>query len=136
MLGLVLAGGALAQQTSSPESAASEKGAPSRAHAPNAQQQLQRMTKQLQLSSDQQAKLGPILQQRDQQVQALRSDSSLKPADRRAKMMGLMQDTNAQVDAVLTPAQRDQLKAMREKAMERAEERRAQHAPASSRSSG
>lgn len=105
-------------------------------HAIDPQQQIERLTKQLQLTPDQQAKVLPILQQRDQQLEALRNDSSLKPADRRAKAMAIVQASNQQMDAVLTEPQRAKAKAMREKAMERMEERRGQHAPASSSSSG
>lgn len=131
-LGLALAGTAWAQQ-GTPNTAPTTK----HLHAFDSQQQLERLTKQLQLTSDQQAKILPILQQRDQQLQALREDSSLKPADRRAKAMSIAQDTNQQMDAVLTEPQRAKAKAMREKAMERMEERRGQqHMPALSGSSG
>ncbi|WP_243040538.1 hypothetical protein [Dyella sedimenti] len=127
-LGLALSTHAFAQQQGG---AASQH-----MHTPDPQQQLDRLTKQLQLTNDQQAKIGPILQQRQQQMDALRGDSSLQPADRRAKVMSIMKDANDQIDAVLTPAQRDQVKAMREKAMERMEQHRGQHAPSSSSSSG
>jgi protein CpxP len=130
-LGLALTGTAWAQQ-GTPTAAPTAK----HLHAIDPQQQLDRLTKQLQLTSDQQAKILPLLQQRDQQLQSLRDDSSLKPADRRTKAMSIMQDTNQQVDAVLTEPQRAKAKAMREKAMERMEERRGQHMPASSSSSG
>ncbi len=134
-LGLAIAGVACAQAQDS-------SGSTAPAHSPEGrrtldpQQQLQHLTKQLQLSADQQAKIGPILQQRDQQIQALRADTSLSHSDRRAKLMSLAQDSSKQIDAVLTNAQRDQLKAMREKAMERAMERRGQHVPSASNSSG
>jgi len=105
-------------------------------HAFDAQSQLQRLSKQLQLTSDQQAKIGPMLQQRDQQMQSLQGDSSLKPADRRAKAMSIMQDTQSQIGGVLTPEQRDKWKAMREKAMERMQEKRGQNVPSSPSSSG
>ena len=137
-LGLAIAGAACAQAQDNSSAATPAHAAPSEQgrRAPDPQQQLQRLTKQLQLSADQQAKIGPILQQRDQQMQALRADTSLSQADRRAKLMTLAQDSGKQIDAVLTPAQRDQLKAMREKAMERAQERRGQHVPSSSGSAG
>jgi periplasmic protein CpxP/Spy len=135
-LGLALAGTALAQPqdgTPPPGAGPQQRGG----HAPDPQQQLEHLSKQLQLSSDQQAKIGPILQQRAQQVQALRADNSLAPADRRAKMMSLAQATDSQIDAILTPAQRDQLKAIREKQQERMEERRSQpRMPSSGSSSG
>jgi periplasmic protein CpxP/Spy len=47
-----------------------------------------------------------------------------------------VQDSTKQIDAQLTDAQRDQWKAMREKAMEHAQERRSQGVPSSSSSSG
>jgi periplasmic protein CpxP/Spy len=143
-LGLALAGTALAQSQDNPSSTAtSSSSAPSSAHqgkgqgqrAANPQQQLARLTKQLQLTSDQQAKIGPLLQSRDQQIQALRSDTSLGSSDRRAKIMSIMQDSTQQVDAQLTSAQRDQWKAMREKAMEHQQERRSQGVPSSASSS-
>jgi Spy/CpxP family protein refolding chaperone len=105
-------------------------------HAFDAQTQLQRLSKQLQLTPDQQAKIGPMLQQREQQLQSLHGDSSLKPADRRAKAMSIMQDSESQIGGVLTQDQRDKWKAMREKAMERMQEKRGQNVPSTTGSSG
>lgn len=132
-LGLALAGTALAQPQ---DTQGSSQGEGKGQHAANPQQQLAHLTKQLQLTADQQAKIGPILQNRDQQIQALRADTSLSPSDRRAKVMTIVQDSTRQVDALLTDAQRDQWKALREKAMEHAQEHRGQGAPSSSGSSG
>ena len=135
-LGLAVAGVSCAQAQDSQATAPANSAQPAQGRrAPDPQQQLQHMTKQLQLSADQQAKIGPILQQRDQQIQAVRADSNLSQADRRAKLMSLAQDSSRQIDAVLTPAQRDQMKAMREKAMEHMQERRSQHVPSSASSS-
>ncbi|MDR3444007.1 MULTISPECIES: hypothetical protein [Dyella] len=105
-------------------------------HKFDAQSQLQHLTKQLQLTPDQQAKIGPLLQQRDQQLQAMQGDASLKPADRRAKAQSIMQDTQSQIGGVLTQEQSDKWKAMREQAMERAQEKRGQKVPAAASSSG
>lgn len=105
-------------------------------HQFDPQTQLQRLTKQLQLTPDQQAKIGPMLQQRDQQLQALRADTTLKPADRRAKTMSLVQDSESQIGGVLTPEQRDKWKAAREKAMERMQEKHGQNVPSSGSSGG
>jgi protein CpxP len=139
-LGLALAGTALAQQQTNPSPAPAQP-TPAQAqgkgqHMADPQQQLAHLSKQLQLTADQQAKIGPILQSRDQQVQALRADPSLSPSDRRAKMMTIMQGSTQQIDALLTDAQRAQWKAAREKAMERQQERRSQGVPSSSGSSG
>ncbi|QNK03398.1 hypothetical protein [Dyella telluris] len=105
-------------------------------HKFDAQTQLERLTKQLQLTTDQQAKIGPMLQQRDQQLEALHGDASLKPADRRAKAQAIMQDSEGQIGGVLTQQQNDKWKAMREKAMERMQEKRGQKVPSSSASTG
>lgn len=126
-LAAVLACSAFAQQAAPGPGGATSK----HMHAPDPQQQLDRLTKQLQLTSDQQGKILPILQQRDQQLDALRNDASLRPADRRAKVVSIMQASSQQMDAVLTEPQREKVKAMREKAMERMEERRGQGMPAS-----
>ncbi|WP_019464776.1 hypothetical protein [Dyella japonica] len=107
-----------------------------RMHKFDAQTQLQHLTKQLQLTPEQQAKIGPMLQQRDQQLEALHGDSSLKPADRRAKAMAIVQDSQSQIGGVLTQEQNDKWKAMREKAMERMQEKRGQKVPSSPGSSG
>jgi periplasmic protein CpxP/Spy len=141
-LGLALASVAVAQQQTSPSSAPAQP-APSQGqaqgkgqHMADPQQQLAHLSKQLQLTADQQAKIGPILQSRDQQVQALRADASLSPSDRRAKMMTIVQGSTQQIDALLTDAQRAQWKAAREKAMERQQERRSQGVPSSPSSNG
>jgi len=105
-------------------------------HKFDAQTQLQHLTKQLQLTTDQQAKIGPMLQQRDQQLQALHSDSSLRPADRRAKAQAIMQDSESQIGGVLTQEQNDKWKAMRERAMERMQEKRGQKVPSSPGTTG
>lgn len=136
-----LSGQAFAQQTAAPQTApATGSNAPAAAnqhmHKFDAQSQLQHLTKQLQLTPDQQAKIGPMLQQRDQQLQALHADNSLKPADRRAKAQSIVQDSESQIGGVLTQEQNDKWKAMREKAMERMQEKRGQKVPATASSSG
>ena len=129
-----------AQQSTPTSPAAAPATAPAASshhmHALDPDQQMQHLTKQLQLTPDQQAKIAPMLQQRDQQLQALHNDTTLKPADRRAKAMAIAQQSESQIGAVLTDQQRDKWKAMREKAMERAQDRRGQKMPASSGSSG
>jgi len=130
-LSAALCGPVLAQQ-----SAPAPAGSTQNMHKFDAETQLQRLTKQLTLTPDQQTRIRPVLQQRDQQLQALHGDSSLKPADRRAKAMSIMQDTESQIDGMLTQEQRDKWKAMRERAMERMQEKRGQKVPSTSGSSG
>ncbi|BDU19311.1 hypothetical protein [Dyella sp. GSA-30] len=96
------------------------------------QQQLQKLSKRLQLTADQQSKIGAILQDRQQQVQSIRGDSSLKPVDKRAKLKSLMESSQSSISAVLTDQQRQRWTDMREKMMERREAKQdGQAAPAS-----
>ena len=96
------------------------------------QEQLQKLTKRLQLTADQQSRIGSILQDRQQQMQSIRGDSGLKPMDKRAKLKSLMESTQSSIGAVLTDQQRQRWADMREKMMERREAKQdGQAAPAS-----
>jgi protein CpxP len=59
------------------------------------------LTKHLNLSSDQQAKVLDIFKSEQSQMEGLRSDSSLSQDDRRSKMMEISKTTNDQVRALL-----------------------------------
>ena len=86
--------------------------------APDPQRQTARLSRKLQLTPTQAAKIEPILQSRIQQMQQLRADTTLAPGDRRAKMRTLMQDSNAQLQAVLTDSQKQQYQLMQQQAMQ------------------
>jgi hypothetical protein len=66
------------------------------------------MARALGLNPDQVAKIEPILADRDQQVQSVRSDTSLAPNDRKAKMHGIRQDSDSRIEALLTDTQKQQ----------------------------
>ncbi len=70
-----------------------------------ADQRLQHMTQMLNLSSDQQTKIRPILDNESQQMQALRSDTSMSREDRMAKMKSIREATNSQITPILTSEQ-------------------------------
>ena len=82
-------------------------------HAPDPQRQAEFLTKKLNLTADQTAKVEPILASHDQQVQALRDNQQLTPQDRHQQMRSINQQTEQQMAGVLTPDQLTQLKAMR-----------------------
>jgi hypothetical protein len=71
-------------------------------------QQLARMTKRYNLSSDQQTQIKPILASQQQQMEALRGDSSLSREDRMAKMMSIRSDSKTKIEAVLNDDQKKQ----------------------------
>ena len=82
-------------------------------------QRTQRLTRRLQLSSDQQSKVQEILTLEQSQMQNLRSDSSLSQPDRHAKMMEIHKTSNDQIRALLNPTQQQKWDAMQQKREER-----------------
>lgn len=82
-------------------------------HAPNPQRQAEMISKKLNLSADQTAKLTPILTDRAQKFQALMQDQSLTPDQRHAQMKAIHESTEQQLATVLTPDQMQQLKSMK-----------------------
>jgi hypothetical protein len=66
------------------------------------------MAKTLGLSPDQVSKIEPILADRDQQVQSLRSDATVSSSDRKAKMHGIRQESDSRIEAILNDTQKQQ----------------------------
>ncbi len=78
-------------------------------------QQLQHMTKQLDLSADQQSQIKPILVERQQKMEALFQDQSLAREDRRAKMQSIRQESQSKIEAVLNDQQKQKFEAMQDR---------------------
>ncbi len=109
-------GAALAQQADpaqTPQQAPATEGYGHRHHAPNPQKQAEHLSKKLNLTADQTAKIEPILAQRDQQMQALWQNQQLAPQDRHQQMRTINQTAEQGMATVLSPDQMAQLKAMR-----------------------
>jgi protein CpxP len=109
-------GAAFAQQTQDqapPQQAPLTEGHGHHHHAPNPQKQAEHLSKKLNLTADQTAKIEPILAQRDQQMQALWQNQQLAPEDRHQQMRSINQTAEQQMAGVLSPDQLAQLKAMR-----------------------
>jgi protein CpxP len=123
-LGIAGTGAAVAQpfqDTATP----SDSAAAGPAHqAPDPQRQTARLSRKLQLTPEQAAKIEPILQSRQQQMQQLRADNTLAPGDRRAKMRAIMQDSNTQLQAVLTDSQKQQYQQMLQQAMQHRQDKK------------
>jgi Spy/CpxP family protein refolding chaperone len=83
---------------------------------------LEAMTKHLDLTKAQQDSIKPIMQEQVKQMQALRADQAIKPEERRAKMLAIMQETNTKIEAQLTPEQKEKFKKQQEMRKERMEE--------------
>ena len=86
-------------------------------------QQLARMSKRYNLSADQQSQLKPILVSQQQQMQALRGDSSLSREDRMAKMQSIHSDSNIKIEAILNDTQKKQFAEDQQRMQERMQQR-------------
>ena len=108
-LALTLTGGlALAQQAETP----TPQGTHHR-HSHDPQQQAAWLSKQLNLTPDQTAKLEPILADRNQKMAALRSNTSISHADWMQQMRTIHQDTKQHISTILTPDQLQTMKSLR-----------------------
>jgi Spy/CpxP family protein refolding chaperone len=75
-------------------------------HGPmSADQRLQMMTQQLNLTTDQQTQIKPILENESQQMQTLRQDTSLSQEDRMSKMKQIRENSASQIKPILTTDQ-------------------------------
>jgi hypothetical protein len=121
VLGIGIAVAPLAAQDTAPSNEAHHR------RQPDPKKQVERLSKRLNLTADQQTQLLPILTDRQQQMQSIRQDTSLSQQDRREKMRSLMQDSNAKITALLNDDQKqkyeDMQKQMREHAHERSQHR-------------
>ncbi len=89
------------------------------------------LTKKLDLTADQQAKIKPIMDDRHDKMKALREDTSLTPEDKKAKAKALMESSNDQIKAILTPDQQTKFAALQAEMKEHREKHNEQ-APAAS----
>ncbi|HEY6412098.1 MAG TPA: hypothetical protein VIX42_00325 [Edaphobacter sp.] len=111
-LALALSGTlSFAQSTTTPTPAPAQKH--SRHHSQDPQRQAAWLSKKLNLSPDQTAKLEPILADRNQKMAALKSNTSLSPEELKQQKHAIHQDTKQQFAAILTPDQLQQMKSMR-----------------------
>jgi periplasmic protein CpxP/Spy len=73
------------------------------------------LTKQLNLTSEQQPKVLEILKSEQSQMESLRSDSSVQQADRHSKMMEIHKASNDQIRGLLDSNQQQKFDAMQSK---------------------
>jgi hypothetical protein len=92
---------------------------------------LAHMTKRYNLTSDQQNQILPILQNEQQQSQALRGDTTLSRQDKHAKMMSLHQDTTQKIEAVMNDDQKQKFEADQQRMQQMRAQRMQQGAPSS-----
>lgn len=106
-------GVALAQQTAGPQQQVPATEGMHHRHGHNPQRQAAFLTRKLNLTPDQTAKIEPILATRHAQMKALRQNAQLTPEDRHQQMRSINQQAQQQMAGVLSPDQMAQLKTMR-----------------------
>jgi periplasmic protein CpxP/Spy len=74
------------------------------------QMRLNRMSRVLNLTSDQKAKIKPILEDESSQMRTIFQNQSLSREDRHSKFMALQQDTEKKIEPILTKDQLPKLK--------------------------
>lgn len=84
----------------------------------------QKLTRKLNLTSDQQGKVQNILESEKSQMQSLHQDNSMSQQDRRSKMMDIHKTSSDQIRALLDSTQQkkwDEMQARREQWMQKRE---------------
>ena len=92
----------------------------------SAKRQLKRMTKQLNLTPDQQQQMLPILQDQHAKMKAMHEDTSLTPQQRREQGRTLMQDTHQKLEAIMTDSQKQQFEQTMQQRRQRMHDRMGQ----------
>ena len=85
-------------------------------------EQVSRLSTELNLTDDQKAKIKPIFEDQAAKMKALREDTSTSMDDKRPKMQDIRKSTNDQVRAVLTADQQKKFDDMQAKMRERQRE--------------
>jgi Spy/CpxP family protein refolding chaperone len=91
-------------------------------HMMDPDQRLAQMTKRYKLTADQQSQIKPILQDEQQQMQSMHSDTTTSREDKRAKMMSMHQASTQKIEAVLTDEQKQKFEADQQKMQQRRSE--------------
>lgn len=89
---------------------------------PDPQERAQKLAKHLDLNAQQQAQVAGILQAQQQKLQALRSGGAKGP-DRRDQARAIMEDGDRQIQSVLSDSQRQRYQAMKERMIEKRQEK-------------
>ena len=113
---VVAAAPGFSQDNSAGGQQAAPQGEPGHQHARfDPAKRTEMLTKQLNLTSDQQTKVQDILKSEQSQMESLRSDTSLSQEDRRSKMMDLHKTSSDQIRGLLDATQQKKWDEMQSK---------------------
>ncbi|HEV2135284.1 MAG TPA: hypothetical protein VGR47_13700 [Terracidiphilus sp.] len=100
---------------------------------PNPAHQARRLGRQLGLSAGQVRQIEPMIAERQQLLENVRTDPTLTPQQRRAQMRTILRDSNNRMEAVMSDSQKQQyeqiMQARREARRQRMQQRAQQQAP-------
>jgi Spy/CpxP family protein refolding chaperone len=100
------------------------QGGGARRQPPTPDEQLKRMTREFNLTADQQTKIKPILVDSQKKMEDLRNDSNIDRQTMRQRMMQIRQDTNDQVRAQLDDTQKQEFDKQEQERQEQMQNRR------------
>ena len=83
--------------------------------------QLERLSKELNLTDEQKEKVEPILDEQTKQMHATQEDASLNQEQKRDKMKQIHQTTHSQINDILTPEQQKKFADLKEQQKEHRE---------------
>ena len=125
ILGLVLTMALMAVSAGAAQYQGGGPGGPSGRRGPmSPDDRLKQMTKQFDLTADQQSKIKPILVDQQKQMDDLRNNSTGDRQSMREQMMKIQQDTNTQIRALLDDKQKDKFDQMEKDRQDRMQNRR------------
>jgi hypothetical protein len=112
-LALGIPGAAIAQENAPQPPQQDQSGAPGPGPMRmDPDRQLQRLTRELGLSADQQSQIKPVLVERQQKMEQLFQEQTMARPDRHARMQAVRQDTQSRIEAVLNDQQKQKFEAM------------------------
>ena len=119
LLTLGVASTAMAQDNPPPPQDQNQAGPPQggRGMRMDPNRQLERLTRELSLTTDQQTQIKPLLLERQQKMEALMQNQSLAQEDRRTQMRTIMEGTNNSIKALLNDDQKQKFEAMHQRRM-------------------
>jgi periplasmic protein CpxP/Spy len=123
---------AFAQQDNAAPTQSTEQGQPAGHRHMTPDEQVAHMAKRYSLTADQQAQIKPILANQQQQMQALRQDTTLSRDDKRAKAQSIHADSSNKIQALLNDTQRQKFAQDQQRRQQREQQRNGATAPTNS----
>lgn len=113
LAGMLFAGCAVFAQEVAPTPSDTPAPQQHKKHGDAAEKRLKRASKRLNLTDDQQEKIRPIFQDEEKQMNEIEADSTLTAQQKHKKMRQIRLASRTQMDAILTPEQKEKVPPVR-----------------------